>query len=160
MPRRSRVQIKSTPRHRAERLEQRFPFFGNISHDRPKPTSKGGATFEGHLRCSMGRKSDFHYTKCGKFAKAASLLHPGCHQGPNRTAFNRYPEVFAAAAAAAPDARRILSFGCSSGEECVTLADYLRKPRSSAPTSIQWSCCRPGSIAAIESASSMRATVS
>jgi trans-aconitate methyltransferase len=35
--------------------------------------------------------------------------------------------VFAAAAAAAPDARRILSFGCSSGEECVTLAEYFPK---------------------------------
>lgn len=73
----------------------------------------------------MGRKGIFHYIKRGKFAKVASLLHPGCHQGPNRTALNRYPEIFAAAAAAAPDARRILSFGCSSGEECVTLADYF-----------------------------------
>jgi hypothetical protein len=73
----------------------------------------------------MGRKSVFHYLKRGKFAKAVSVLHPGCHQGPNRTALNRYPEIFAAAAAAAPDARRILSFGCSSGEECVTLADYF-----------------------------------
>src|SRR5262245_45714230 len=75
----------------------------------------------------MGRKSVFHYLKRGKFAKVASLLHPGCHQGPNRTALNRYPDVFAAAAAAAPDARRILSFGCSSGEECVTLAEYFPK---------------------------------
>jgi trans-aconitate methyltransferase len=56
-----------------------------------------------------------------------SVLHPGCHRGPNRTALDRYPEVFAAAAAAAPDARRILSFGCSSGEECVTLAEYFPK---------------------------------
>ena len=75
----------------------------------------------------MGRKSILHYVKRGKFAKVASLLHPGCHQGPNRTALNRYPEIFAAAAAAAPDARRILSFGCSTGEECVTLADYFPK---------------------------------
>ena len=72
----------------------------------------------------MGRKSVFDYLKRGKFAKAASLLHPGCHQGPNRTALNRYPEVFAAAA---PGARRILSFGCSTGEECVTLAEYFPK---------------------------------
>ena len=72
----------------------------------------------------MGRKSVFDYLKRGKFAKAASLLHPGCHQGPNRTALNRYPEVFAAPA---PDARRILSFGCSTGEECVTLAEYFPK---------------------------------
>ena len=54
------------------------------------------------------------------------MLQPGCHRGPNRTALDRYP-VFAAAAAAAPDARRILSFGCSSGEECVTLAEYFPK---------------------------------
>ena len=43
------------------------------------------------------------------------------------TAPNRYPEIFAAAAAAAPDARRILSFGCSTGEECVSLAEYFPK---------------------------------
>jgi chemotaxis methyl-accepting protein methylase len=75
----------------------------------------------------MGRKSVFHYLKRGKFAKVASLLHLGCHQGSNWTALNRYPVVFAAAAAAAPDARRILSFGCSTGEECVTLAEYFPK---------------------------------
>ena len=73
----------------------------------------------------VGRKSIFHHLRRGKFAKVASLLHPGCHQGPNRTALNRYPEIFAAAAAAAPSARRILSFGCSTGEECITLADYF-----------------------------------
>jgi hypothetical protein len=75
----------------------------------------------------MGRKSILHYVNRGKFAKVASLLHPGCHQGPNRTALNRYPENFAAAAAAAPDARRILS--------C--------ERRSSAPKSTRWSCSRP-----------------
>ena len=63
--------------------------------------------------------------KLGKFWKLAAFLHPGCHQVPNRTWLNRYPEIFAAAAAAAPDARRILSFGCSTGEECVSLADYF-----------------------------------
>jgi 2-polyprenyl-3-methyl-5-hydroxy-6-metoxy-1,4-benzoquinol methylase len=73
----------------------------------------------------MGRKSILHYVRRGKFAKVASLLHPSCHQGPNRTELNRYPEIFAAAAAAAPDARRILSFGCASGEECITLANYF-----------------------------------
>jgi hypothetical protein len=59
------------------------------------------------------------------FTKIVALLVPGCHQGPNKTALNRYPEIFAAAAAAAPDAQRILSFGCSTGEECVTLANYF-----------------------------------
>jgi len=61
----------------------------------------------------------------GNFAKVVASLHPGCHQVPSKTALNRYPEIFAAAAAAAPYARRILSFGCSTGEECVTLADYF-----------------------------------
>jgi trans-aconitate methyltransferase len=61
----------------------------------------------------------------GNFTKVIALLHPGCHQVPNKTALNRYPEVFAAAASAAPDSRRILSFGCSTGEECVTLASYF-----------------------------------
>jgi len=73
----------------------------------------------------MGKKSILHYIKRGKFAKVAALLHPGCHQGPTRTAFDRYPEIFAAAAVAAPDARRVLSFGCATGEECVSLATYF-----------------------------------
>ena len=34
--------------------------------------------------------------------EVVALLHPGCHQGPNKTAFNRYPEIFAAAAALLP----------------------------------------------------------
>lgn len=59
------------------------------------------------------------------FNKLIASLHPRCHQGPNKTALNRYPEIFAAAAAAAPNAQRILSFGCSTGEECVTLANYF-----------------------------------
>ena len=63
----------------------------------------------------------------GNFAKVVGALHPNCHQSENWTGLDRYPEIFAAAAAAAPDARRILSFGCSTGEECVTLADYFPK---------------------------------
>jgi hypothetical protein len=59
------------------------------------------------------------------FTRLVASLHPGCHQGPTKTALNRYPEIFAAAAAAAPNAQRILSFGCSTGEECVTLANYF-----------------------------------
>ena len=61
----------------------------------------------------------------GQFTRLVASLHPRCHQGPNKTALNRYPEIFAAAAAAAPNAQRILSFGCSTGEECVTLANYF-----------------------------------
>src|SRR5262245_55409836 len=63
--------------------------------------------------------------KRGQIAKAVGRLLPGCHQIPNLTALNRYPEIFAAAAAAAPHAKRVLSFGCSTGEECVTLAEYF-----------------------------------
>ena len=57
--------------------------------------------------------------------RLVASLHPRCHQAPNKTALNRYPEIFSAAAEAVPDAKRILSFGCSTGEECVTLADYF-----------------------------------
>jgi SAM-dependent methyltransferase len=60
----------------------------------------------------------------GPFAELVASLLPGCHQCSNMTALDRYPEIFAAAAAAA-DARRILSFGCSTGEECVTLRRYF-----------------------------------
>jgi chemotaxis methyl-accepting protein methylase len=52
------------------------------------------------------------------------------------TAPNRYPEIFAAAVAAAAAARRILSFGCSTGEECVSLAEYFPKAEIIGPTSI------------------------
>jgi trans-aconitate methyltransferase len=65
----------------------------------------------------------------GNFAKAVGRLVPGCHQLPNLTAPNRYPEIFAAAAAAAPNARSVLSFGCSTGEECVSLAEYFPAAR-------------------------------
>jgi SAM-dependent methyltransferase len=61
----------------------------------------------------------------GHYMKLVACLHPGCHQAPNRTALNRYPEIFSASAAAVPNARRILSFGCSTGEECITLARYF-----------------------------------
>lgn len=61
----------------------------------------------------------------GKFLKAIAKLHPGWHQGPNRTSLNRYPEIFAAAAALLPNALKILSFGCSTGEECFTLSEYF-----------------------------------
>jgi 2-polyprenyl-3-methyl-5-hydroxy-6-metoxy-1,4-benzoquinol methylase len=57
--------------------------------------------------------------------RLVASLHPCCHQGPNKTALDRYPEIFSAAADALPNAKRILSFGCSTGEECVTLANYF-----------------------------------
>ena len=67
----------------------------------------------------------FRNIRRGNFTRLVASLHPRCHQGPNTTALNRYPEIFTAAAAAAPNAQRILSFGCSTGEECVTLASYF-----------------------------------
>jgi hypothetical protein len=60
-----------------------------------------------------------------KVLKTLAKLHPGLHQFPKTTWFNRYPELFAATAVLLPAAIRILSFGCSTGEECVTLADYF-----------------------------------
>lgn len=56
--------------------------------------------------------------------KLPALL-PSVHQISPKTALDRYPELFAGAAAAAPDARRILSFGCSTGEECASLKTYF-----------------------------------
>ena len=43
------------------------------------------------------------------------------HQTTPQTAPNRYPELFDLAASLAPDAVRVLSFGCSTGEELVAL---------------------------------------
>ena len=43
------------------------------------------------------------------------------HQTAPYTWLDRYPELFDLAARLAPDARRILSFGCSTGEELVSL---------------------------------------
>lgn len=66
-----------------------------------------------------------HNIRRGNFTRLIASIHPRCHQGPNRTALNRYPEIFTTASAAVPNAQRILSFGCSTGEECVTLARYF-----------------------------------
>jgi len=60
-----------------------------------------------------------------KYSLLFGLLHPRTHQAKSTTKLNRYPEIFAAATKAAPSARKILSFGCSTGEECVTLASYF-----------------------------------
>lgn len=56
------------------------------------------------------------------------LRHPATHlQGATCTAPNRYPELFAACRQFFSDQPhpRILSFGCSTGEEVFTLAQYL-----------------------------------
>jgi hypothetical protein len=57
----------------------------------------------------MRLKGILHNVRRGNYAKIVAALHPGSHQLVDRTAPNRYPEIFAAAAAAAPDARSILS---------------------------------------------------
>jgi SAM-dependent methyltransferase len=59
------------------------------------------------------------------FRISLPTLLPGIHQLSGRTAFNRYPQIFAGAVRVAPDAKRILSFGCSTGEECDTLSRYF-----------------------------------
>lgn len=57
--------------------------------------------------------------------KSLPALLPGIHQVSGKTAFDRYPQIFAGAARVAPDARHVLSFGCSTGEECATLKTYF-----------------------------------
>jgi SAM-dependent methyltransferase len=47
------------------------------------------------------------------------------HQTTSYTAENRYPELMGLAAKLQPNAKRILSFGCSTGEEIVTLRRYF-----------------------------------
>lgn len=46
-------------------------------------------------------------------------------QVSGRTALNRHGRIFAAAASAASTAKRVLSFGCSTGEEVHTLHHYF-----------------------------------
>ena len=43
------------------------------------------------------------------------------HQTTPQTAEERYPELFDLAASLAPEAKRVLSFGCSTGEELISL---------------------------------------
>jgi hypothetical protein len=60
-----------------------------------------------------------------KISRNWAALLPGIHQLSNKTGFDRYPQIFAAATTALPNPQRILSFGCSTGEECVTLQRYF-----------------------------------
>ena len=55
-------------------------------------------------------------------------LHPSMHQTETDTAVDRYPEIFAFVAEFAKKRKgrpRVLSFGCSTGEECITLRRYV-----------------------------------
>jgi SAM-dependent methyltransferase len=58
-----------------------------------------------------------------------NMRRRGVHQYSHATANDRYPALFKAVAGLTVSsdgtARRILSFGCSTGEECATLAKYF-----------------------------------
>lgn len=48
-----------------------------------------------------------------------------CLQWSNQTKINRFPKIFNRAKELKPDAKRIMSFGCSTGEECFALAEVF-----------------------------------
>jgi hypothetical protein len=53
--------------------------------------------------------------------------YPDQHQLTSTTEMNRYPELFRAVRERWPgDQPRILSYGCSTGEECATLENYFQ----------------------------------
>ena len=63
--------------------------------------------------------------KAGQFSMIPAELNPNAQTASNRTRMDRYPAVFQEAADRKPNARRVLSYGCSTGEECATLAKYF-----------------------------------
>ncbi len=79
------------------------------------------------------------------------IFRPGqAHLTCNYTKMDRYPEIFGQVReyfagrglADSPDLR-LLSFGCSTGEEAFSLRRYFPRPRSSAPTSRTGTSSRP-----------------
>jgi Methyltransferase domain len=56
-------------------------------------------------------------------------LRPSWHQTSNKTEFDRYPATFRSVADALahrpPEELRVLSYGCSTGEECLALRKYF-----------------------------------
>lgn len=53
---------------------------------------------------------------------------PEAHQLTNTTAHNRYPELFKTVRdfyITNPKSKKILSFGCSTGDECMTISEYF-----------------------------------
>jgi hypothetical protein len=102
---------------------------GALASPTESPTYKKSGIRPSLLSFLWSKKSDFADSvvdiRRRKLTKVVASLHPGCHQRSNKTAIDRYPAIFAAAAAAGTDTRRILSFGCSTGEECVTLQKYF-----------------------------------
>jgi SAM-dependent methyltransferase len=61
----------------------------------------------------------------GQFSYALTELDSKTLTSSGRTRLNRCPELFATAAEHAPNAGRVLSYGCSTGEECVSLREYF-----------------------------------
>lgn len=61
--------------------------------------------------------------------KFFNRLLPGSHQLTSTTSYNRYPEIFTAVRKLFKNDNtadlKILSFGCSTGEECFTLNEYF-----------------------------------
>lgn len=51
--------------------------------------------------------------------------YDGYLQLSHQTAKDRFPKIFDTARQIRPDAKRILSFGCSTGEECFSLAEHF-----------------------------------
>lgn len=77
---------------------------------------------------SLGHLRRFLLSPQHRSETLTRLLHPTAHlQGATYTEADRYPELFAACRdhLRAHPAPRILSFGCSTGEEVFTLARYL-----------------------------------
>jgi len=61
-------------------------------------------------------------TSEGRARLWTGIVHRGdVHQVTPETSVDRYPELFDVAAKLAPKAKRILSFGCSTGEELVAI---------------------------------------
>lgn len=54
-----------------------------------------------------------------------NLFRDQIHQGSQYTELNRYPALFRKAHQLAPGAQRLLSFGCSSGEELISLRAWF-----------------------------------
>jgi hypothetical protein len=84
-------------------------------------------------RIKIARRRGAHWVRILDFARLAAtgegravlwtrFINRGeVHQTTPFTCENRYPEIFDLAARLKPDAKRILSFGCSTGEELVAL---------------------------------------
>lgn len=62
------------------------------------------------------------WTADGRSRLWTMIVHTGSvHQTTTFTSADRYPEIFDLAAALHPNANRVLSFGCSTGEELIAL---------------------------------------